>query len=179
MRYNCDGVQAVAYSRNRFVGNSDYTRTQRQRYVVSQMVEKLKSMSATDMMAFVTKVLPLITHNIPETEIWNLVNDAPQLLKYDYVQDRVPYDGLYDTIDVDGQGMLVPDWDDTISQMQRTIYGDGSISKNEDNQKSNVGSDKSGETEFTDEYLQLTGGTGTLFKDGYPTQQTEGAVSDS
>ena len=75
--------------------------------------------------------------------------------------------------------MLVPDWDDTISQMQRTIYGDGSISKNEDNQKSNVGSDKSGETEFTDEYLQLTGGTGTLFKDGYPTQQTEGAVSDS
>ena len=148
--YNCDGVQAVAYSRNRFVGNSDYTRTQRQRYVVS-----------------------------PETEIWNLVNDAPQLLKYDYVQDRVPYDGLYDTIDVDGQGMLVPDWDDTISQMQRTIYGDGSISKNEDNQKSNVGSDKSGETEFTDEYLQLTGGTGTLFKDGYPTQQTEGAVSDS
>ena len=177
--YNCDGVQAVAYSRNRFVGNSDYTRTQRQRYVVSQMVEKLKSMSATDMMAFVTKVLPLITHNIPETEIWNLVNDAPQLLKYDYVQDRVPYDGLYDTIDVDGQGMLVPDWDDTISQMQRTIYGDGSISKNEDNQKSNVGSDKSGETEFTDEYLQLTGGTGTLFKDGYPTQQTEGAVSDS
>lgn len=171
--YNCDGVQAVAYSRNRFVGNSDYTRTQRQRYVISQMVEKLKSMSAAEMVTFVTKALPLVTHNIPENEIWDLVSDAPQLLEYDYIQDRVPYDGLYEIIDVDGQGMLVPDWDDTIAQMQETIYGDGTISRNEDNDP-----DKDTETEFTDEYMQLTGGTGTLFKDGYPTGETESGTAD-
>lgn len=169
--YNSDGVQAVAYARNRFVGNSDYTRTQRQRYVISQMVEKLKSMSAAEMVAFVTKALPLVTHNIPENEIWDLVSDAPQLLKYDYLQDRVPYDNLYETIDVDGQGMLVPDWDDTIAQMQDTMYGDGTISKNEDNDPNKEAS----ETEFTDEYMQLTGGTGTLFKDGYPTADNEAA----
>ena len=167
--YISDGVQAVAYSRNRFVGNSDYTRTQRQRYVISQMVERLKGMNATKLMSFVTKALPLVTHNIPEKEIWDLVSDAPQLLKYDYVQDRTPYDNLYDVIDVDGQGMLVPDWDDTISQMQRTIYGDGSTSKNEDNDPNR----EEEETEFTDEYMQLTGGTGTLFKDGYPTGESE------
>lgn len=168
--YISDGVQAVAYSRNRFVGNSDYTRTQRQRYVISQMVERLKGMSAGEMVSFVRNVLPMITHNIPENEIWDLVSDAPELLKYDYVQDRTPYDNLYETIDVDGQGMLVPDWDDTIDQMQETIYGDGSTSKNDDNDPKKV---KAQETEFTDEYMELTGGTGTLFKDGYPTGESE------
>lgn len=159
--YNCDGIQAVCYARNRFVGNSDYTRTQRQRYVVSQMVERLKTLSSTELMTFVKEVLPLVTHNIPEEEIWDLVGDAPQLLKYDYVQDRIPYDNMYETIDVDGQGMLVPDWEATIAQMQDTIYGDGSVSKNEDNSESQT------EAEFTDEYMSLTNGTGQMFPDGY------------
>ena len=125
------------------------------------MVERLKTLSSTELMTFVKEVLPLVTHNIPEEEIWDLVGDAPQLLKYDYVQDRIPYDNMYETIDVDGQGMLVPDWEATIAQMQDTIYGDGSVSKNEDNSESQT------EAEFTDEYMSLTNGTGQMFPDGY------------
>lgn len=156
-----DGVQAVAYARNRFVGNSDYTRTQRQRYVIQQMVEKIKTLSSTQLLGFVQKVLPLVTHNLPENEIWSLVWDAPSILKYDIVMDRVPYDGQYDEIDVSGQGMLVPHWDTTIMQMHRTIYGDGSISANEDNDMD------TSDYELTDEYMDLTGGTGTLFPEGF------------
>ncbi len=167
-----DGVQAVAYARNRFVGNSDYTRTQRQRYVIQQMIEKIKTLSSTQLLSFVQEVLPLVTHNLPEDEIWSLVWDAPAILKYDIVMDRVPYDGQYDEIEVDGQGMLVPHWDTTIMQMHQTIYGDGSISKNEDNDMSNM------DYELTDEYMELTGGTGTLFPEGYigeKAQETEAA----
>ncbi len=167
-----DGVQAVAYARNRFVGNSDYTRTQRQRYVIQQMIEKIKTLSSTQLLSFVQKVLPLVTHNLPEDEIWSLVWDAPAILKYDIIMDRVPYDGMYDEIDVDGQGMLVPHWDKTIMQMHQTIYGDGSISKNEDNNMENM------DYELTDEYMELTGGTGTLFPEGYigeQAEQTEGS----
>jgi LCP family protein required for cell wall assembly len=156
-----DGVQAVAYARNRFVGNSDYTRTQRQRYVIQQMVKKIKSLSSTQLLGFVQKVLPLVTHNLPENEIWSLVWDAPSILKYDIVMDRVPYDGMYSEIDVGGQGMLVPDWNETISQMHRTIYGDGSISGNEDNDMD------TSKYELTDEYMEMTGGTGTLFPEGF------------
>ena len=156
-----DGVQAVAYARNRFVGNSDYTRTQRQRYVIQQMVAKIKTLSSTQLLGFVQKVLPLVTHNLPESEIWALVWDAPAILKYDIVMDRVPYDGQYSEIDVSGQGMLVPNWESTIMQMHRTIYGDGSISKNEDNDMD------TSKYELTDEYMELTGGTGTLFPEGF------------
>ena len=160
--YTSDGVQAVAYARNRFVGNSDYSRTQRQRYVISQMVEKIKTLSTSQLMAFVTKALPLVTHNVPENEIWALVGDAPAILKYDFVMDRVPYDNKYETIDVDGQGMLVPDWQTTITQMHQTVYGDGSVSGNADNN-----GETEADTEFTAEYMELTGGTGTLFPNGY------------
>ena len=156
-----DGVQAVAYARNRFVGNSDYTRTQRQRYVIQQMVEKIKTLSSTQLLGFVQKVLPLVTHNLPENEIWSLVWDAPSILKYDIVMDRVPYDGQYDEIEVGGQGMLVPHWDSTIMQMHRTIYGDGAVSANTDNDMD------TSKYELTDEYMELTGGTGTLFPEGY------------
>ncbi len=169
-----DGVQAVAYARNRFVGNSDYTRTQRQRYVIKQMVEKVKTLSSAQLLAFAEKVLPLITHNLPENEIWSLVGDAPALLKYEIVMDRIPYDGLYDEIDVDGQGMLVPHWDITIMQLHQTIYGDGSISNNADN---NMETEM--ELELTDEYMELTGGTGTLFPEGYTGEKaTEAAMPE-
>ena len=157
-----DGVQAVAYARNRFVGNSDYSRTQRQRYVIQQMIEKVKTLSSSQLIKFVTKVLPLVTHNIPENEIWSLVGDAPALLTYEFIQDRVPYDGMYETIDIDGQGMLVPSWSSTIAQMHQTIYGDGSISANADNNDETEPDDQ-----LTDEYMELTGGTGTLFPEGY------------
>ncbi len=128
-----NGVQAVAYARNRYVGNSDYARTERQRYVISQMIKKIKDMDMASMTSFVTKVLPLITHNVGEGDIWDLVTKAPDILTYDFVTDRVPYDGMYDVIYVDGQDMLVPWWEETITKMHNTIYGDGTVSDNSDN----------------------------------------------
>ena len=146
---HCNGVQAVAFARNRFVGNSDYARTSRQRYVISQLMEKAKGMSLPQLMNVARKVLPLITHNVKEIEIWDLVSKAPGLLKYSVVQDRVPYDNLYNIIYVDDQDMLVPDWDKTILQMHETIYGDGSISDNADNDPNDR---TGGNNEYTAEY---------------------------
>lgn len=37
---HCDGVQAVAFARNRYVGNSDFERTERQRYVMTQLRQR-------------------------------------------------------------------------------------------------------------------------------------------
>lgn len=136
--YHCNGVQAVAYARNRYVGNSDYARTERQRYVISQMIEEVKCMDVSQLTQFVTDVLPLVTHNIEETEIWDMVTKAPDILQYNFVQDRIPYDNMYDVIYVDLQDMLVPQWESTIDILHNTIYGDGSVSDNSDNDVDNA-----------------------------------------
>lgn len=143
--YHCNGVQAVAYARNRYVGNSDYARTERQRYVISQMIAEVKRMDVAQLTQFVKDVLPLVTHNVEEGEIWDMVTKAPEILQYDFVQDRIPYDNMYDVIYVNGQDMLVPDWGSTIEKLHETIYGDGSISDNSDNDKEN-------RVEASDEY---------------------------
>lgn len=130
--WHCDGIQAVAYARNRFVGNSDYQRTERQRYVIGQIIEKVKSMNVAQLMSFARRVLPLITHNVKEADIWELITKAPTILQYDFVKDRVPYDGLYTIINIDDEDYLSPDWEQTITKMHETIYGDGTVSDNED-----------------------------------------------
>ena len=150
--YHCNGVQAVAYARNRFVGNSDYARTERQRYVISQIIEEVKRMDVVRLTQFVKDVLPLVTHNVEETEIWDLVTKAPEILQYKFVQDRIPYDNMYDVIYVDSQDMLVPQWETTIEKLHNTIYGNGSISDNSDNDAENK---VEVSDEFTDDYPGL------------------------
>ena len=121
--YHCNGVQAVAYARNRYVGNSDYARTERQRYVISQIVAEIKRIK------------------------------APEIFKYDFVQDRIPYDNMYDVIYVKGQDMLVPQWETTIEKLHETIYGDGTVSDNYDNDKDNR---VEASDEYTDDYPGLS-----------------------
>ncbi len=150
--YHCNGVQAVAYARNRYVGNSDYARTERQRYVISQIIEEVKRMDVAQLTQFVKDVLPLVTHNVEETEIWDLVTKAPEILQYKFVQDRIPYDNMYDVIYVDSQDMLVPQWETTIEKLHNTIYGNGSISDNSDNDAENK---VEVSDEFTDDYPGL------------------------
>ena len=150
--YHCNGVQAVAYARNRFVGNSDYARTERQRYVISQIIEEVKRMDVVRLTQFVKDVLPLVIHNVEESEIWDLVTKAPEILQYKFVQDRIPYDNMYDVIYVDSQDMLVPQWETTIEKLHNTIYGDGSISDNSDNDAENK---VEVSDEFTDDYPGL------------------------
>ena len=155
--YHCNGVQAVAYARNRYVGNSDYARTERQRYVISQMIAEVKRMDVAQLTQFVKDVLPLVTHNVEEEEIWDMVTKAPEILQYDFVQDRIPYDNMYEVIYVNGQDMLVPQWETTIEKLHETIYGDGSISDNSDNDKQNrVKSDD----EYTADYPGLNDNEG-------------------
>lgn len=120
---HCDGVQAVAYARNRYVGNSDYQRTERQRYLIQQLMGEVKRMSVAQMTDKMQSILGHVTMNIPESEIWSMIPELPEMLEYKFETDRIPYDNMYDVIDVKGQGMLVPDWEPTIDKLHDFIYG--------------------------------------------------------
>ena len=120
----CDGVQAVAYYRNRMVGNSDYERTERQRYLLQQLLAEVKQMSVAQMTEKMRGVLKYVTTNIPETEIWGMLSEFPDMLQYKIETDRIPYDDMYDVINVEGEGMLVPDWEATIEKLHEFVYGE-------------------------------------------------------
>lgn len=119
----CDGIQAVAFARNRFVGNSDYERTERQRYLIQQLIAEVKQMSVAQMTEKMKAILEHVTMNIPESEIWAMIPELPEMLNYKFEMDRIPYDNMYSIIDVNGQGMLVPDWEPTLEKLHDFIYG--------------------------------------------------------
>ncbi|MBS6194595.1 MAG: LCP family protein [Clostridiales bacterium] len=117
--YECSGMQAVAYARIRKVGNSDYQRTERQREVLMKMLENVKKMSLEELDILAARLLPMLTHNIPESEFWGLLAKAPTLLTYNITQDRIPYDGMFYSYN----GNLIPDSESTVRKLKETIYG--------------------------------------------------------
>ena len=107
--YLSDGYQTVGYARVRFVGNNDYERTERQRSVLSSAADRIRSMSGEELASFAASAFTLIRHNLSAADILQLAAKAPDILHYDLVQSRVPYDGLYS-----GQNeMLIPVQPDT------------------------------------------------------------------
>lgn len=119
-KLHLNGIQAVAYSRIRKVGNSDYERTERQRKVLTEMIKNAKSLKFREISQLLNQVLPLITHNVDQLTMVKLIAGLPEMMEYEIVTDRVPYDGMYHS-----QGeLLVPDLEETVAKLQETLYAD-------------------------------------------------------
>lgn len=63
------GVQAVAYSRIRYVGNGDYERTDRQRKVLEAILTQISDLGATQYPTLVKKLLPYVETSLNATDI--------------------------------------------------------------------------------------------------------------
>lgn len=81
----CDGVQATAYSRLRDTAGDDFKRTERQRTVVSKIVEKAKKASLSTINDIIDKVFPDISTNLTLTEMLGL---ASKTLDYELVDTQ-------------------------------------------------------------------------------------------
>ena len=119
----CNGMQTVAYARIRKVGNADYQRTERQREVLMKLLENIKAMDLDELDKLATKLLPMVTHNVPESEFWGLLAKLPTLLTYNIEQDRIPYDGKFHSYN----GNLVPDSESTVRRLKETLYGEDGL----------------------------------------------------
>lgn len=104
------GAQALGYSRDRANGN-DYARTERQRKVLTEVFNKCKNLSLTEMMALLNEVLPLISTNMTNKEITNyLIELFPMISGATVNTLRIPANGTYESAAISGAGAcLIPD----------------------------------------------------------------------
>ena len=110
-----NGLQAVGYMRDRYVGSNDFQRTERQRIVL----QKLKTMNALEILKLGSSMTNLsIQHNFTAEQIAGLAALALECRNYTVVMDRIPYDGLYTS---NGEN-LDPVWPETIEKLHATIY---------------------------------------------------------
>lgn len=115
--YVLNGNEAVAYARIRFVGNNDYERTQRQRNILREIFGKLKNLGADQAAALVKNVMPEVEHDYSAMELLELLTELPEISGYELEEERIPYDGLYDS----RNEMLVPDFEKTREKLHETI----------------------------------------------------------
>ena len=117
--------QALAYSRIRYVGNSDWERTDRQRRVVMAAFDKVKDKSLAELLDLTDEILPNLTTDMTNMEILGLVytiftNEMTEMENY-----RIPVDGTYscETLSV-GMEVLVPDLNANSQYLKEYIYGE-------------------------------------------------------
>lgn len=89
------GEQALVYSRIREIDN-DYKRTERQRKVLSYLIEKYKEQDLSTMLSLVEELLPLVTTDIPKDEVVSFAMELfPMLSGCETETLRLPVDGTF------------------------------------------------------------------------------------
>ncbi|MGN0622470.1 MAG: LCP family protein [Oscillospiraceae bacterium] len=121
--YTLNGRQALAYSRIRYIG-TDFQRTERQRTVLEKLINKMKSASLTELNDLADKLLPNITTNLQQGEVFSLILNSPTYFGYDVVQCRVPDDNTWWNLTIRGMAVLGVDFDANISYLRKNIYGE-------------------------------------------------------
>ena len=91
-KLHLNGKQALSYSRIRNVGNNDFERTERQRRVMSLIFAKLKSFKPSMFKNLASDVIPDVSTNMDEFEMYLLSLRVPFAARYKTKQIQIPAD---------------------------------------------------------------------------------------
>lgn len=117
------GEQALAYCRTRYVGNADFGRTERQRKVLTELMNKCKTLSVSEIDELLKEILPLVTTDMDSAQIDKYVLKLlPMLPSLQTKQLRVPADGAYYDDTINGMSVLVPDLEKNKELLQEALH---------------------------------------------------------
>ena len=120
--YTLNGKQALSYSRIRKL-DSDFTRMERQNYVIQAVMNKLKNQDILTIMNIVNEMLPSINTNLTVNEIKDYITS---LLSYDLgnIEQYKEPSGEYDDIQTCPGlgGYIVRSYSGMVENLHKNIY---------------------------------------------------------
>lgn len=119
---NLTGLQAMGYVRNRYSGNADYMRTQRQRTAIMGIIDKLKNADLVTIMGVVDVASNNMRTNYDNNELTTLALNAANYADYSIKQLRVPADNTYSGGIVNGQWILQIDFAENRRLLREAIF---------------------------------------------------------
>lgn len=120
-----NGRQAVAYARIRKVGNGDYQRTERQRVVLEQIINKGMNAGITQYPKLLDTMLPYVETSLSKTNILSLGTSTLLSGINDIDQYRIPVDGYVQNQYINGVSYVVPNTlEDNVQLLHEFIYED-------------------------------------------------------
>ncbi|ACA45997.1 LCP family protein [Clostridium botulinum] len=121
---NLNGMQAVAYARIRYTSGGDYERTERQRTILTAVMNKIKKLGPTEFPKVVSVLLPNVESSLSSTEIIKMGTSVFTLGIDNVEQQRFPLDNYCEGKLIDGIYYLLFNEEKTIDQMYKYIFED-------------------------------------------------------
>lgn len=118
-----DGETALAHARNRTTGGSgDFARSSRQRAVIEALIDKAINMDVGSLYNLVNALIPLVVTDMTNGEIISAVRAlAPIAGDLEIISQRIPADGAYQFATINGDDIILPDFDAARKLLQETI----------------------------------------------------------
>lgn len=115
--------QALAFSRVRYVGHSDWERTDRQRRVIISAFNNVKGLSIPELISLTDRIFPNVTTDMTNSEILGYVYTVVTNKMTTIDSNRLPAEGTY-TCETLRKGMevLVPDLKANAECLKEYIY---------------------------------------------------------
>lgn len=105
-----DGNQALAYARIRKISGNDFGRTNRQRKVLSALIQKVKSQNLPQLHRLLTDIAGQVNTDMTNGQILEYaVEILPCLGSYRIESLQIPANGAYSSATVRGMQVLLPD----------------------------------------------------------------------
>ncbi len=114
--------QALAYSRTRYVGRSDYERTERQRKVLTQAFKKISNLSLSEMVDLVNELIPYFATDMTDMEILGYVYYVVTQGVDMGESYRVPADHAYTNETINKMMVLVPSLEKNSALLKEWLY---------------------------------------------------------
>ena len=117
------GQQALAYARIRSLdADGDFSRTNRQRKVISALLDSYKNASLSTVLSLLDDILPMITTDMNDIKIIAYATELfPMLSGADIVSQRIPADGSYSGKMINGMSVLVADMEASRQLLEDTL----------------------------------------------------------
>lgn len=112
-----NGTQTLWHCRNRSIGNSDFTRTDRQREVLSLIIDKAMNLSVPEMSIFVYSMKDYVDMNVPLSLILSLGKDALVTNEMTIESYRIPFDNEFTFANKRGASVISLDMKDTVIKL--------------------------------------------------------------
>jgi LCP family protein required for cell wall assembly len=118
-----NGNEALSYARIRKLdADSDLSRSNRQRKVLTSLVAKFKDSDMNTMLKLLDQVLPMVTTDMKQAEIIGLATEVfPMLMKLEMVSQRIPADGAYRFATISGMSVVQADMDAARDLLEQTL----------------------------------------------------------
>lgn len=124
-RQTLTGEQALLYSRIRSLdADGDFSRTDRQRKVLSAMVTVFQGSNIRELLALVEALMPMITTDMSKLQIFSLSAELlPQLASLEVSSQSVPSPELCSDETIDGMAVLTADPEAIRALLKSTLEG--------------------------------------------------------